>query len=147
MNRRWIMMVFLIFCTCLIFVSWGCGDDDDDDTGDSPSEDDDDATGDDDVTDDDDTADTTPNPVADLRLGKSVRAEARRVGTKGTSRGSPHNENTNEATGVTVKDQLPSAVTEGYCTSRTCEIGLGVHSGIPYRSILYLVDRCTHKKP
>lgn len=28
----------------------------------------------------------------------------------------------------------------GYSTSKTCEIGLSLHSGIPYRSILYLVD-------
>jgi D-lactate dehydrogenase len=32
---------------------------------------------------------------------------------------------------------------EGYSTSRTCEIGLALHGGIPYRSILYLVDECT----
>ncbi len=31
----------------------------------------------------------------------------------------------------------------GYSTSRGCEIGLSLHSGIPYSSILYLVDRCT----
>jgi D-lactate dehydrogenase len=28
----------------------------------------------------------------------------------------------------------------GYSTSKTCEIGLSLHSGIPYRSILHLVD-------
>jgi D-lactate dehydrogenase len=33
--------------------------------------------------------------------------------------------------------------TEGYSTSRTCEIGLALHGGIPYRNILYLVDECT----
>jgi D-lactate dehydrogenase len=33
--------------------------------------------------------------------------------------------------------------TEGFSTSRTCEIGLSLHGGIPYRSIMYLVDRCT----
>ena len=42
-----------------------------------------------------------------------------------------------------LKDQLPAGVTEGYSTSRTCEIGLSLHGGIPYRSILYLVDRVT----
>ncbi|HTP27267.1 MAG TPA: FAD-binding and (Fe-S)-binding domain-containing protein [Anaeromyxobacteraceae bacterium] len=31
----------------------------------------------------------------------------------------------------------------GYSNSRACEIGLSKHSGIPYRSIAYLVDRCT----
>jgi D-lactate dehydrogenase len=34
----------------------------------------------------------------------------------------------------------------GYSTSRTCEIGLSAHSGIHYKSILYLVDRCTQPK-
>jgi D-lactate dehydrogenase len=28
----------------------------------------------------------------------------------------------------------------GYSTSKTCEVGLSLHGGIPYRSILYLVD-------
>jgi D-lactate dehydrogenase len=41
---------------------------------------------------------------------------------------------------------LRSAVagcTAGYANSRTCEIGLSHHSGIPYRSIMVLVDQCT----
>jgi D-lactate dehydrogenase len=42
-----------------------------------------------------------------------------------------------------LKSQLPANVHQGYSTSRTCEIGLTTHSGIDYRSILYLVDRCT----
>ena len=33
--------------------------------------------------------------------------------------------------------------TAGYSTSRTCEIGLSQHSGIYYKSIVYLVDQCT----
>lgn len=37
-------------------------------------------------------------------------------------------------------------VTEGYSNSRTCEIGLTTNSGIPYKSIAYLVDRCTRPK-
>ena len=32
---------------------------------------------------------------------------------------------------------------EGYSTSRTCEIGLALHGGIAYRSIMYLVDEST----
>ncbi len=32
---------------------------------------------------------------------------------------------------------------EGYSNSRTCEIGLTTHSGISYKSIVYLVDECT----
>ena len=33
----------------------------------------------------------------------------------------------------------------GYSNSRTCEIGLQTNSGIPYRSIVYLVNSCTRK--
>jgi D-lactate dehydrogenase len=36
--------------------------------------------------------------------------------------------------------------TAGYSTSRTCEIGLSAHSGIFYKSILCLVDKCTRPK-
>lgn len=31
----------------------------------------------------------------------------------------------------------------GYATSRTCEIGLSYHSGLEFKSILYLIDRCS----
>ena len=31
----------------------------------------------------------------------------------------------------------------GYSNSRTCEIGLQYHSGIPYMSIAYLVNEAT----
>ncbi len=41
-----------------------------------------------------------------------------------------------------LKQQLPDGCDQGYSNSRTCEIGLSRHSGIPYRSIAYLVDRC-----
>ncbi|KAL6050120.1 D-lactate dehydrogenase [Balamuthia mandrillaris] len=37
--------------------------------------------------------------------------------------------------------------TEGYSNSRTCEIGLSQHSGVPFRSIFYLVDECTEPLP
>lgn len=37
-------------------------------------------------------------------------------------------------------------IRNGYSNSRTCETGLNTHSGIPYQSIIYLVDSCTHKK-
>ena len=37
-------------------------------------------------------------------------------------------------------------VTTGYCNSRTCEIGLNSNTGIPYMSIIYLVDNCTTPK-
>ncbi|MBF0195584.1 MAG: FAD-binding oxidoreductase [Magnetococcales bacterium] len=39
--------------------------------------------------------------------------------------------------------QLPESVKEGICTSRTYEIGLSQQSGIPYHSIVYLLDRCS----
>jgi D-lactate dehydrogenase len=42
-----------------------------------------------------------------------------------------------------LRDGLPAECVSGYSTSRTCEIGLSLHSGIHYRSILYLVDRST----
>jgi D-lactate dehydrogenase len=35
---------------------------------------------------------------------------------------------------------------EGYSTSRTCEIGLSMHGGIPYQSILYLLDECSKRE-
>ncbi len=34
---------------------------------------------------------------------------------------------------------------EGYSTSRTCEIGLSLHGGIPYNSILYLLEECSRQ--
>ena len=46
-----------------------------------------------------------------------------------------------------LKPQIKKAhATEGYSNSRTCEIGLNTHSGIPYMSIVYLVDKCTTTK-
>ena len=45
-----------------------------------------------------------------------------------------------------LKEQLPADVKGGYATSRTCEIGLSSQSGIDYRSIVYLVDRCTRPR-
>lgn len=44
-----------------------------------------------------------------------------------------------------LKKQLPKDTTSGYSTSRTCEIGLSLHGGITYQSILYLVDRATRR--
>ena len=43
----------------------------------------------------------------------------------------------------TLKDSLPEGCTAGYSHSRTCEIGLSMHAGVPYRSIVYLVNSCT----
>lgn len=39
-----------------------------------------------------------------------------------------------------------NGVETGYSNSRTCEIGLQNNSGIPYRSIIYLVNSCTSPK-
>jgi D-lactate dehydrogenase len=41
---------------------------------------------------------------------------------------------------------VPAGAKSGYSTSRTCEIGLSHHAGVPYRSIVYLVDSCTRAK-
>ena len=41
-----------------------------------------------------------------------------------------------------LKQQIPEGCDQGYSNSRTCEMGLSRHTGIPYRSIAYLVDRC-----
>lgn len=40
-----------------------------------------------------------------------------------------------------LKTQIPDTVKHGFSTSRTCEIGLSLHSGISYKSIVYLVDK------
>lgn len=45
-----------------------------------------------------------------------------------------------------LRKQLGSSVLQGYSTSRTCEIGLSQHSGINYRSIVYLVNEATTGK-
>ena len=39
-----------------------------------------------------------------------------------------------------------NGIRAGYSNSRTCEIGLNTNSGIPYQSLVYLVERCTHAK-
>lgn len=42
-----------------------------------------------------------------------------------------------------IKDTLPNDCKSGYSTSVTCEVGLTTHSGRPYNSIVYLIDKCT----
>ncbi len=42
-----------------------------------------------------------------------------------------------------LKEEVPERAVAGYSTSRTCEIGLSLHSGINYHSILYLVEMAT----
>jgi len=41
---------------------------------------------------------------------------------------------------MTLADQVPDGCKRGFSNSLTCEIGLSQHSGIPYQSILYLLD-------
>lgn len=45
-----------------------------------------------------------------------------------------------------LKSQITENVRYGYSTSRTCEIGLSLHSGIPFKSIVYLVDAASKPK-
>lgn len=49
----------------------------------------------------------------------------------------------NAAALADLRPQLPAVTTSGYCNSRTCEIGLSYHGGVPYQSIIYLVDRAS----
>ncbi|REG99026.1 (Fe-S)-binding protein [Flavobacterium aquicola] len=42
-----------------------------------------------------------------------------------------------------LKAQIPYGCTEGYSTSRTCEIGLEKMSGIDFKSIFYLIEEVT----
>jgi D-lactate dehydrogenase len=42
-----------------------------------------------------------------------------------------------------LKRSLPAGCTHAYSSSRTCEIGLSEQAGIPYRSIIDLVDVCS----
>lgn len=37
-------------------------------------------------------------------------------------------------------------ISVGYSNSRTCEIGLSTNTGIPYMSIIYLIDKCSSLK-
>jgi D-lactate dehydrogenase len=46
-----------------------------------------------------------------------------------------------------LKPAVKAQCKAGYSTSRTCEIGLSEHSGLYYKSIVYLVDQCTREIP
>jgi len=52
----------------------------------------------------------------------------------------------NQSALADLKSALPADTQAGYSSSRACEIGLSLHSGMPYQSILYLVDKCTQRK-
>jgi D-lactate dehydrogenase len=45
-----------------------------------------------------------------------------------------------------LKSQIPATVKDGYSTSRTCEIGLSLHTGVSHKSIVYLVDKVSTTK-
>jgi len=53
----------------------------------------------------------------------------------------------NQSALARLRDGLPEGCRAGYSNSRTCEIGLTLHAGIPYQSIVYLVDRCARSRP
>jgi len=38
-------------------------------------------------------------------------------------------------------------VSKGFSNSRTCEIVLSLHGGIPFQSLFYLIDKCTSSLP
>jgi D-lactate dehydrogenase len=52
----------------------------------------------------------------------------------------------NESALANLKNQIPANCSQGYSTSRTCEIGLTLQSGINYKSIVYLVERASMAK-
>jgi len=70
-----------------------------------------------------------------------------RVGCCGFAgdRGFTHPE-LNESALNELRPAVSQACSAGYSNSRTCEIGLSLHSGVYYKSILYLVDECTKSR-
>jgi D-lactate dehydrogenase len=52
-----------------------------------------------------------------------------------------------ELTGASLQHlNLPAGCSDGYSTSRTCEMSLSNHSGVNFRGIVYLVDEATRAK-
>ena len=52
-----------------------------------------------------------------------------------------------ELTGASLQNlNIPSSCSDGYSTSRTCEMSLSNHSGIHFRGLVYLVDEATKPK-
>ena len=46
-----------------------------------------------------------------------------------------------------LRPQIEKAgICRGFSNSRTCEIGLTTHSGVPYQSLIYLIDEVTTPK-
>jgi D-lactate dehydrogenase len=52
-----------------------------------------------------------------------------------------------ELTGAALQHLETSGCSDGYSTSRTCEMSLSNHSGINFRGLVYLVDQATTAKP
>jgi D-lactate dehydrogenase len=59
-------------------------------------------------------------------------------------RGFSHPELTASAL-VSIRGEIPAECNEGYSTSRTCEIGVSLHSQVSYQSIAFLVDEAIQK--
>jgi D-lactate dehydrogenase len=53
----------------------------------------------------------------------------------------------NAAALASLAQSLPRDCAAGYSSSRTCEIGLSLHAGIPYRALAALVDGCATARP
>ena len=41
---------------------------------------------------------------------------------------------------------LPQGCSDGYSSSRTCEVNMSQHSGVEFRGLVYLVDEATRPK-
>ena len=48
--------------------------------------------------------------------------------------------------GATQHIELPANCTDGYSTSRTCEMALSNASGLNFRGLVYLIDEATKPK-
>jgi len=51
-----------------------------------------------------------------------------------------------ELTGASLQHLDVAGCSDGYSTSRTCEMSLSNHSGIHFRGLVYLVDEATRPK-
>ena len=52
-----------------------------------------------------------------------------------------------ELTGASLQHLNVQGCSDGYSTSRTCEMSLSNHSGVNFRGLVYLVDEATKAKP
>ena len=77
--------------------------------------------------------------LAGICAGKVIVADANCCGFAG-DRGFTYPE-LNKHGLRNLRTQVPENVKHGYSNSRTCEIGLSLHTGISHKSIVYLVDQ------